>query len=145
MSNAATATIARAGPGEVPTLSGALARAFEEDPVFEWLVPDAPDRRARLPSVFAAFADLYLTQDETYLAGDGVGAALWSPAGGEPFSEKQLAAFGEGLGTALGDTPHGRGRSTPPSTPTTRPSPATSSSSWVWFPSSRDGGSAADC
>lgn len=103
MSGAATIEIARAVPADVPTLSGALARAFHDDPVFEWIVPDADHRRARLPSVFAAFADVYLPHRETYVAGEGVGAALWAPAGTEPFPEDRLEAFGERLTAALAD------------------------------------------
>lgn len=98
-----TVEIARAAPADVPTLGEALARAFQDDPVFRWVVPDAEDRRARLPSVFAAFAEVYLIHDEAYVAGDGVGAALWAPPGVEPIPGEEAEAFGERLGEILGE------------------------------------------
>lgn len=101
MSSLTTIDIARATSTDVPTLGRALARAFQDDPVFGWVVPDADVRRQRLPLVFAAFAELYLTHDETYLAGEGVGAALWAPAGSEPVPEEQAESFGARLTAAL--------------------------------------------
>lgn len=103
MPGAATIDIAPAVSADLPTLSRALGRAFHDDPVFEWVVPDAASRRARLPSVFAAFAEIYLPHEETYLAGDGVGAALWAPAGSDPFDGEQGEAFGERMVAVLGE------------------------------------------
>lgn len=103
MADATTIDIARATSAEVPALRSALAHAFQEDPVFRWLVPDADERRASLPSVFEAFADVYLPHDECYLAGDGAGAAFWAPAGVDPFDEATLEVFGRRLTDALGD------------------------------------------
>lgn len=97
-----TITISRARDTDTTELSKVLTRAFQEDPVFSWVVPDPAHRRQRLPAVFAAFVDLYLPYRETYLAGDGLGAALWAPPEGEPFGEEQLETFGERLDTALG-------------------------------------------
>lgn len=98
-----TIAMSRADRTDVPTLSRTLAFAFQEDPVFRWIVPDSAHRRQRLPDVFAAFADLYLPYEETYLAGGGLGAALWAPPGGPPFSTEQLETLGERLSTVLGD------------------------------------------
>lgn len=103
MQGAATTDVTAAKPADAPVISGTLARAFHDDPVFEWVVPDPANRRARLPSVFAAFAELYLPHQETYVAADGAGAALWAPAGVEPISEDQAEAFGERMVEALGD------------------------------------------
>lgn len=101
-SNATTA-IARAVAADAPTLSGVLARAFHDDPVFEWVVPDGDRRRAKLPHVFAAFIEAYLSHQETYLAADSAGAALWAPPGVEPFPEAQAEAFGARIAAVLGD------------------------------------------
>lgn len=103
MHSTATIDIAPAGPADVPTLSVALARAFHDDPVFTWVVPSDADRSARLPSVFAAFAEVYLPHQQTYLAGDGAGAALWAPAGVDPFTGEPAEAFGEQVSEVLGD------------------------------------------
>lgn len=102
MQGAATTDVTAAKPVDVPAISGTLARAFHDDPVFEWIVPDPTNRRARLPSVFATFAELYLPHQETYVAADGAGTALWAPAGVEPISEDQAEAFGERMVEALG-------------------------------------------
>lgn len=103
MTSAATTDIAPAGAVDLPALSTALARAFHDDPVFAWIVPDPSRRRARLPSVFAAFAEVYLPHGETYMAGDGAGAALWAPPGSEPIPEEQAEVFGQRLATSLGE------------------------------------------
>lgn len=103
MKPSTTTDIAIAGIADVPTLSEALARAFQDDPVFAWVLPDANRRRQRLPAVFAAFAETYLPHGETYVAGDGAGAALWAPAGSEPVPEEHAEAFGQRLAAALGD------------------------------------------
>lgn len=102
MTDMMTIEIARATTPDVPTINETLGRAFQDDPVFRWVVPDDRARRARLASVFGAFADIYVPLGESYLAGDGAGAALWAPAGVEPFTEEQEEAFGERMVEILG-------------------------------------------
>lgn len=104
MSQVSTIDIVRATPGDASRVSDALARAFEEDPVFRWVAPDPDHRRAALPGVFATFTDLYLSHDETYLAGTNAGAALWAPAGEEPIPEDRLETLAQGLTEALGES-----------------------------------------
>ena len=91
-----TLTITRATPVDVPAVASVLARAFHDDPVFTWSIPDPHRRRARLPAVFTAFAELYLPHEETYLTGDGdgAGAALWAPAHVDPFDGEPGERFG---------------------------------------------------
>lgn len=101
MSNAATIEIARATPVDAPVLGAVLARAFHDDPVFGWVVRDSDARRERLPLLFAAFAEAYLSHHETYVAGDNVGAALWAPPGSEPIPADRAGEFEEGLADAL--------------------------------------------
>lgn len=101
--SATTLPVARATDADRETLGEVLARAFHDDPVFEWLVPDPAARGRRLPAVFAAFADVFLSHDETYLAGRGAGAALWAPAGRQPVPDDRAEALGEQLAVALGD------------------------------------------
>lgn len=96
-----TIDITRATPTDVPTLSGALARAFHDDPVFAWLVPGPVARRERLPSLFAAFVELFLPHEETYVAAGGAGGALWAPFGVEVPAPEQAEAFGERLAAIL--------------------------------------------
>lgn len=94
--------IAQASTADVPTIGGTLARAFYDDPVFEWIVPDAAARRVALPAVFAAFAEAYLVHQETELVADGTGAAVWAPAGVEPLAAEQQESVGELITAVLG-------------------------------------------
>lgn len=93
------------------TVGAALADAFRDDPVISWLIPpDVPNREARLLTFFSSMARSYLRRDKhVYLAGDGVGAAMWSAPGSWslPWSEimretpAAVRAFGGNLPRAL--------------------------------------------
>ncbi len=80
-----------------------LALAFFADPVFSWITPDPARRAAQLPRVFELFARPVLRHGVSHVAGDGAGAALWVPPGGEavPVDEAPdlLAALGATAGT----------------------------------------------
>jgi len=67
---------------EVPALARALARAFYDDPVFAWLLPDASDRLRRAERGFAFYIrKIYMPHQECYTL-DGVpGGAMWLPPG----------------------------------------------------------------
>ena len=102
MTSLTTSEIAPAGPSDVPILSWVLARAFHDDPVLAWMVSDPIERRARLPLLFAAYAEVFLDHGETYRAGEGLGAALWAPPGADPIPEHCRERFEERMGTILG-------------------------------------------
>jgi GNAT superfamily N-acetyltransferase len=71
---------------DVPALSKTLGRAFYDDPVTSWLLPDARVRRRNLHKVFAAMTKYHhlghggveVAVDEHGKIG---GAALWDPPG----------------------------------------------------------------
>ncbi|MEY2567215.1 MAG: hypothetical protein QOE35_1744 [Actinomycetota bacterium] len=69
-------TVRNATRADVPTLSRALARAFEDDPVMSWLYPGPH----RLEAFFRGYElKLHLPHGEVYTT-DGVdGAAIWAP------------------------------------------------------------------
>jgi ribosomal protein S18 acetylase RimI-like enzyme len=68
------------GPDTWP-LSIALARAFEDDPVMTWLLPDRRQQR-RLPTLFELeLKYLHLPHDEVYTTAEVSGGALWAPPG----------------------------------------------------------------
>lgn len=74
-----------AGKSDVRLLSQTLGRAFFDDPVMTWMLPD-PARRAKgLPRMFAAMTRHHFlsgTGAEVAADGSGVGAAaLWDPPG----------------------------------------------------------------
>ena len=76
---------------DVAALARVLGRAFEDDPVFRWLQPDAGTRRAALPGFFRALARHH------YLAGGGVEVATGSGPGSGAGS-----GAGDGLGCGVG-------------------------------------------
>jgi ribosomal protein S18 acetylase RimI-like enzyme len=74
------AVIRKATDDDVPALAQALARAFYDDPVFQWLVPDDADRLRRSERGFELYLrKVYMPHDECYTTDDVVGGALWEP------------------------------------------------------------------
>lgn len=63
-------------------VAGVLARAFFDDPVAMWMLPD-DDRRRRLgPRAYEMFLrHMFLPHGEVYTDRDRRGAALWAPPG----------------------------------------------------------------
>jgi GNAT superfamily N-acetyltransferase len=67
---------------DVPRISRALARAFEEDPAMSWIFKSDSERAARLENAFALYLrKIWLPQDECYATDQLFGAALWLPPG----------------------------------------------------------------
>ena len=77
-------TVVRAAPHHEDALGAALADAFRDDPVFEFLIPaDVKGREARLLAYFRMTARSYLRRDKhAFIAGEGRGGALWAAPGG---------------------------------------------------------------
>lgn len=83
MNRETTFTVRPATPAEGPKLAGGLARAFQDDPLFAWLIPDDARRAKKLDAWF----ELMLTK-------------LWpKPGEGEVFTTTALA------GTAIWKSP----------------------------------------
>ena len=83
-----------------------LARAFDDDPVMMWIIPDEQLRRHRLPALFAVLLRRYYLPHqatELVLTADGVlGCGMWAPPGRWlPPARRQLAAV-PGIAGALG-------------------------------------------
>ena len=74
-----------ASRADVPALSETLSKAFADDPVMAWMLPDAADRRRRLPRVFRELTQHgHLGRGGVEVALDGstvAAAALWDPPG----------------------------------------------------------------
>jgi ribosomal protein S18 acetylase RimI-like enzyme len=70
---------------DIDALSAALGRAFFDDPVMRWMLPDSALRRRKLHRLFAAMTRYHhLSRGGVEVApdGDGIGgAALWDPPG----------------------------------------------------------------
>jgi ribosomal protein S18 acetylase RimI-like enzyme len=89
--------ITKAGRRELEGTCGVLARAFFDDPVMVWAVPDDGRRRQVLPGLFAMFAQTVARHDEIYHAPGAAGAALWVPPGQEVVSAGEADGFGRSL------------------------------------------------
>src|SRR3954453_2638976 len=75
--------VSRARREDAATVGAALADAFCDDPVFEWLIPrELGNRDHRMLTFFTSMARSYLHRDKAvFVAGDGIGAAMWSAPG----------------------------------------------------------------
>ncbi len=78
-----TRTVRQAGKADIRELAHVLGRAFFDDPVMGWLLPDPGERAKGLSAVFAAMArHHFLPLNGVEFADDGAhvaAAALWAP------------------------------------------------------------------
>jgi GNAT superfamily N-acetyltransferase len=80
----------------------ALSRAFQDDPVFVWTLPDPGRRREVLPGFFTVFAGAFHRHGHVYRTADGTGAALWVAPGVAPVGDDEADAFGAALEEVVG-------------------------------------------
>jgi ribosomal protein S18 acetylase RimI-like enzyme len=73
------AGVRRASAADVPALAEMLARAFEDDPVAEWVSPLAGTRLAMLERFHAARLRHMLPHGEVWMTVGGEAAAVWAP------------------------------------------------------------------
>jgi GNAT superfamily N-acetyltransferase len=78
---AAMTTVRRAEPGDQATMAAMYARAFDDDPVWSFIFPDAGQRPTQSAHLFSAFIKAHLRDGETLVADDIAGAAVWAPPG----------------------------------------------------------------
>jgi GNAT superfamily N-acetyltransferase len=95
---------------DIDAIASSLARAFEDDPVWEYLLPDPASRLRRLAGYFVTAMRLqHLPHASSYTNSARAGAALWDPPGhwrmtlsqylrGTP---KFIRAFGSGTFNAV--------------------------------------------
>jgi ribosomal protein S18 acetylase RimI-like enzyme len=75
--------VVRLEPERLEEASTVLARAFQDDPAWVWLIPDAEKRRRLLPWLFRVGFDV-TAADVWTTAGVIRGAARWLPPGRPP-------------------------------------------------------------
>jgi ribosomal protein S18 acetylase RimI-like enzyme len=101
--------VRRALGSDARDLAVVLARAFEDDPVWSWMLPDETTRRGRLGIVFDTLVrHVHLRNGGAELAaldGPTGSVALWDPPGQWRLSFdvllRQMPAFLRGFGTRL--------------------------------------------
>ena len=80
------------GPERIEAASAMLARAFQDDPAWEWVVPSAERRAALLPWLFRV--NFEVTEAEVWVTdGDLDGCARWLPPG-RPADPRRADAAG---------------------------------------------------
>jgi len=73
--------ITTAGPDRIGALADTLSRAFIDDPMLRWPLPDTPDIGDRLRQTFASIYLDIADQGVIWEAGDAAGFAVWIPPG----------------------------------------------------------------
>lgn len=79
-----------------------LARAFHDDPVFAWILPDPKRRAARLPRLFAILFDSDAATGMRLMTPGGEAATLWRAPGQAKSGWRETLVRGPGLVAALG-------------------------------------------
>ncbi|NUR92965.1 MAG: GNAT family N-acetyltransferase, partial [Nonomuraea sp.] len=75
-----------------------MARAFHDDPVMAWLLPDGQG----LALMFTALSrHIHALTDVAHRDGDMVGGAVWDPPGFEGDLEAAIPVFVEAMGDAV--------------------------------------------
>jgi ribosomal protein S18 acetylase RimI-like enzyme len=93
----------RASEGERSQVVNALCRAFFEDRVYRWIVPDDDERRLSATIFYRRCVEACWAHGEVYAAGSGAGAALWVPPGEQLVGEGEAEAFSRKLVESAGD------------------------------------------
>ena len=73
---------------ELPQVGAVLGRAFFDDRIYRWLVPDDVQRRQSTRAFYSILAEACWPHGAVYVAGSAVGAALWLPPGVAPVDEE---------------------------------------------------------
>jgi GNAT superfamily N-acetyltransferase len=75
-----TVVVRKAELADTRPLAAALARAFDDDPVMNFIIPNHARRRRRLPMLFQVELQyLHLPLGEVYTTADVCAGALWAP------------------------------------------------------------------
>ncbi len=76
-------------PAETDAVSQTLAAAFQDDPVFTWIVPNSEARRTHLPGWFAVVVGALVDHRASHQTDSCTAAALWVPPEAEPMTTAQ--------------------------------------------------------
>ena len=106
-----SANIVRFTESQIPAAAAMLARAFHDDPLMRYTIPD-PDERARLlPAMYATMLRFGMLAGEVYAtAGALDGVAIWMPPNAKWTSENMQASGMLKIPTLIGDEAYQRYR-----------------------------------
>jgi ribosomal protein S18 acetylase RimI-like enzyme len=76
------ATVRKATASDAEPLSATLARAFYDDPVMMFMMPEVGDRNVKLPRVFKLLFKLGLPHDACFVTSGYEAVTLWRPPNG---------------------------------------------------------------
>jgi ribosomal protein S18 acetylase RimI-like enzyme len=74
-------TIRRAGAGDVARVALTASRAFADDPVMRWFLPDADEYEEISPRLIAFMSQRWQATDSQWCTDDGAAMAGWIPPG----------------------------------------------------------------
>ncbi len=95
--------VVRAEPRDHDAIVRVLVRAFDADPVVNYLLRRDAHRGRAFALCFAAFLKhVTMPHGETWIADNGAGAALWTPPGRSNVSMRTILAMGPSLLRAVG-------------------------------------------
>jgi ribosomal protein S18 acetylase RimI-like enzyme len=96
-------SVRAATPADVAALARSLAAAFEEDPVFGWLLQDKRRRHDKLERFFALeLGEVVLPSGAAWMSPGGLGASLELPPGGWRMPLRTQALHAPGFAAVFG-------------------------------------------
>lgn len=97
-----TDTVRLATEGDLSGIAVSLARAFFDDPVSSWMVPE-DDRHERLVRMFKLMLDFQFRVGHIYTTSDTVGTSMWSLPGNWRLDLKAMNDFAGNVFDIFGD------------------------------------------
>ena len=70
--------VRKATKDDIPAMAAAMARAFHDDPIVNWVFRDPVRRPKYTRRYFGGRARMLIGQEEIYTVGDGHAAAMWA-------------------------------------------------------------------
>jgi GNAT superfamily N-acetyltransferase len=105
------AKIVRLGESQIPVAAQMLARAFHDDPLMRYTIPDPAERARLLPAMYATMLRFGMLAGEVYATADAPeGVAIWMPPDAKWTRENMEASGMHRTATLIGDEAYQRYR-----------------------------------
>ena len=105
-----SAKIVRLTEHQIPAAATTLARAFHDDPLMFYAIPDPAERVRLLPDVYARMIRFGTLAGEVYATADVEGVALWLPPNAKWTRENIEASGMHQMATVIGNDAYQRYR-----------------------------------